>query len=196
MSATEPRRHARRGALTVEFGVIAMLFFSLLFAVMEVARAMYLLATLQEVTRRAAALAAVSDFSNPAVMDQVRQSALLRSGPGTLMMGQPVTDAHLRIDYLALLRDGGGELALTPIASGSLPACPARARLNCIADPNGASCIRFVRVRLCAPNGNNCDAVNYQPIMPLFGIAGALPAATTIARAESLGLQAGSPMCP
>lgn len=196
MSATSPPRARRRGAITVEFSLLSLLFFTLLFAVMEVARAMYLLSTLQEVTRRAAALAAVSDFSNPAVMDQVRQTALMRTGPGLLTLGQPVTDAHLRIDYLSLARAANGELALTPIPSGSLPACVARARLNCIADPNGASCIRFVRVRLCAPNGNSCDPVRYQSVMPLFSLAATLPTATAIARAESLGLQAGSALCP
>jgi|SRR5471030_981603 len=196
MSATSPARARRRGAITVEFSLLSLLFFTLLCAVMEVARAMYLLNTLQEVTRRAALLAAVSDFSNPAVMDQVRQAALLRTGPGTLTMGRPVTDAHLRIDYLSLARAADGELTLTPIPSGSLPACAARARLNCIADPNGAGCIRFVRVRLCAPNGNGCDPVGYQTIMPLFSLPATLPTATAIARAESLGLQAGSPLCP
>ncbi|WP_332853669.1 TadE/TadG family type IV pilus assembly protein [Duganella sp. S19_KUP01_CR8] len=194
MSATKPP--GARGAITIEFSLLSLLFFTLLFAVMEVARAMYLLNTLQEVTRRAAALAAVSDFSNPAVMDQVRQTALLRDGPGMLTLGQPVTDAHIRIDYLSLARAGNGDLTLTPIPTGSLPACVARARLNCIADPNGAGCIRFVRARLCAPNGNSCDPVSYQTIMPLFSLSATLPTATAIARAESLGLQAGSPMCP
>ncbi|RFP18257.1 MULTISPECIES: TadE/TadG family type IV pilus assembly protein [unclassified Duganella] len=196
MSATKRPRAPRRGAITIEFSLLSLLFFTLLFATMEVARAMYLLNTLQEVTRRAAALAAVSDFSSPTVMDRVRQTALLRDGPGMLPLGQPVTDSHLRIDYLSLARGANGGLTLTPIPSGNLPACVARARLNCIADPNGASCIRFVRVRLCAPNGNNCDPVSYQAIMPLFSLPATLPSATTIVKAESLGLQAGSPMCP
>ncbi|MES2162872.1 MAG: TadE/TadG family type IV pilus assembly protein [Pseudomonadota bacterium] len=196
MSATRPARAAPRGVIAIEFSLLSLLFFTLLFAVMEVARAMYLLNTLQEVTRRAAALAAVSDFSDPAVMDQVRQTALMRTGPGLLTLGQPVTDAHLRIDYLSLARAANGDLTLTPIPSGSLPACVARARLNCIADPNGASCIRFVRVRLCAPNGNSCDPVSYQAVVPLFSLPATLPTATTIVKAESLGLQAGSPLCP
>lgn len=186
-----------RGAVTVEFSLISLVFFTLVYAVMEVARAMYLLNTLQEVTRRAAAMAAVSDFSSVSVMDQVRQKALLRTGPGTLMMGQPVSDAHVHIDYLALTRAGNGALTLTPIPTASLPACVARARLNCIADPNSASCIRFVRARVCTANGNGgCDAVAYQTMVPLFSISGALPLATTIVKAESLGLQPGSPLCP
>ncbi|OEZ63175.1 TadE family protein [Duganella sp. HH105] len=186
-----------RGIVTVEFSLIALVFFTLLYVVMEVARAMYLLNTLQEVTRRAAAMAAVSDFSSASVMSQVRQSALLRTGPGTLTMGQPVSDAHVQIDYLALTRAGNGALTLTPIPTASLPACVARARLNCIADPNGASCIRFVRARVCTPNGNGgCDALAYQTMVPLFSVAGALPVATTIAKAESLGLLPGSPLCP
>ncbi|GJJ03829.1 hypothetical protein RugamoR64_43670 [Duganella rhizosphaerae] len=196
MSATKPPRAPHCGVITIEFSLLSLLFFTLLFATMEVARAMYLLNTLQEATRRAAALAAVSDFSNPAAMDRVRQTALLRDSPGMLVLGQPVTDSHLRIDYLSLARSANGDLTLTPIPTGYLPACVARARLNCIADPNGAGCIRFVRVRLCAPNGNNCDAVSYQTVMPLFSLPATLPTATTIVKAESLGLQAGSPLCP
>lgn len=193
MSATKPAR----GVVTVEFSLITMVFLLLLFAVMEAARAVYLLNTLQDVTRRAAAKAAVSDFSNTSVMDGVRQSALLRQGPGMLAMGRPVSDAQVQIDYLALTRAGNGTTALTPIPAASLPACAARARLNCIADPNGASCIRFVRARVCAPNGNGgCDALPYQSMVPLLTLPGALPPVATIIKAESLGLQPGSPLCP
>jgi hypothetical protein len=179
-----------------EFAFSVVLFFGALFFVIELARALYLSNTLQEVTRRAAHAATVSDFSDAAVMNAVRQSAVLRDSPGALVLGEPVTDAHLRIDYLSLARAANGGMTLTPIAAADLPACPARARINCAANPNGASCIRFVRVRVCAPGGGDCDPVPYQPMLPLLTLGYALPVSTTIAKAESLGFVPGSSLCP
>lgn len=188
-------RQPQRGATIAEFALSVVLFLSALFFVIEATRVLYLWNTLQEATRRAAYLAAVSDFSNPAVMDAIRQSAVLRGSAGQLPLGAPVSDAHIRIDYLSLTRNADGSLSMTPIPAASLPACPARAHFNCITNPNGASCIRFVRARLCAP-GTDCDAVHYQPLFPLTGINHALSQATTIAKAESLGYQPGSTLCP
>jgi hypothetical protein len=179
-----------------EFALTVVVFLGALFFVIEAARAIYLVNTLQEATRRAAHAAAVSDFSDTAVMNAVRQNAVLRDTPGALVLGDPVTDAHIRIDYLSLARAGGGGMTPTPIAASDLPACPARARINCALDPNGASCIRLVRVRVCAPGGGDCDPVPYRPILPLVTMGYALPVSTTIVRAESLGFAPGSAPCP
>jgi hypothetical protein len=199
MSATNPpRNHPARapfGAATAEFALSVVIFFGVLFFVIELARALYLTNTLQEATRRAAYAAAVSNFSDAAVMDGVRQDAVLRDSPGMLMLGAPVTDAHIRIDYLSLARAAGGAMTLTPIAAADLPACPARARINCASNPNAANCIRFVRARVCAP-GDGCDPVPYQPMFPLTSLGYALPASTTVAKAESLGFAPGSALCP
>lgn len=186
----------QRGATSAEFALSAVIFFSLMFFVMETARVLYLMTTLQDITRRAAARAAVSDFSDAAAMDAIRAAAVLRDAPGGLLLGAPVTDAHVRIDYLALTRNADGSLTPTPIPAASLPACPARARINCAADPNGASCIRLVRARLCAPGGADCGEVSYQPLFPLPKIYFTLPQSTTMVRAESLGFQPGSTLCP
>jgi hypothetical protein len=175
------KRQPQRGATVAEFALSVVCFFAAMFFVMEMTRALYLWNTLQEATRRAAAAAAVSDFSNATAMSAIRQAAVLRDSPGTLPLGGPVTDAHIRIDYLSLTRNADKSLSMTPIPATSLPACPARAHLNCITDPNGASCIRFVR---------------YQPLFPLTGITPTLPQAATIVKAESLGYQAGSALCP
>jgi len=188
-------KRQQRGATVAEFALSVVLFFTAMFFVLEVSRALYLWNTLQEATRRAAHAAAVSDFSNTAVMDGVRQAAVLRSSAGPLALGAPVTDAHIRIDYLALTRNADNSLSLTPIPAASLPNCPARAHINCTANPNGASCIRFVRARVCAP-GTDCDAVSYLPLFPMSGLNFSLPQATTIAKAESLGYQPGSTLCP
>lgn len=190
------KQRAPRGATTIEFALSALCFFVVLFFVLEATRALYVWNTLQEATRRAAAAAAISDFSNAATMDAIRQAAVLRGSAGALPLGMPVTDAHIRIDYLSLTRNADKSLSMTPIPAASLPACPARAHLNCIADPNGASCIRFVRARLCAPGADACGEVQYQPLFPLTGINHTLPQATTMAKAESLGYQPGSTLCP
>jgi hypothetical protein len=187
---------AQRGAALAEFSLSVVIFFIAMFFVMETARAVYMWNTLQEATRRAAHAAAMSDFSNPAAMDRVRQAAILRNNAGLLPMGTPVSDAHIRIDYLSLTHNADGSLSMTPIPAAGMPSCPARAHLNCIANPNGASCIRFVRVRLCSPDTDECGEVHYQPLLPLIAINHALPQATTIAKAESLGYQPGSTLCP
>jgi hypothetical protein len=192
MSAT--RR--QRGATVAEFALCVVIFIGVMFFVLEMARALYLWNTLQEVTRRAAYAAAVSDFSSPAVMHGVRQSAVMRDSPGTLLLGAPVSDAHVRIDYLSLTRNADGSLAPAEIAAGNLPACPAQARLNCTSNPYGANCIRLVRARICAPGTQDCGAVAYQPMFPLSAINFSLPQAVTLAKAESLGFQPGSTLCP
>jgi hypothetical protein len=179
-----------------EFALSVVIFFTAMFFVMELARVLYVWNTLQDATRRAAAAAAVSDFSNAATMDAIRQAAVLRDSAGPLPLGTPVTDAHIRIDYLSLTRNADNSLSMTPIPAASLPACPARAHINCIANPNGASCIRFVRARLCAPGTDACGEVQYQPLFPLTGLNHTLPQATTITKAESLGYQPGSTLCP
>ncbi len=188
----------QRGVVTAEFAMVSLIFFTFMFAVMEMARAIYLLNTLQEVSRRAAMMAAVTDFSDPVAMAAVRQQAVFRNSPGTLLLGDPITDAYVHIDYLSLASTGSGGLALTPISTSGLPACVARQRINCVADPNSSSCIRFVRVRLCTPGSADgaCTPVQYQTLVPLISFPATLPVSTTIVRAESLGMRPGSPMCP
>lgn len=186
----------QRGATAVEFAVCIVIYFTALFSTLELARALYLNHTLQEVTRRAAARAAVSDFSDPLVMQALRSAAVLRDSPGLLLLGAPVSDAYVRIEYLSLARSGSGGLTLTPIPAASMPACPARARINCAADPNGAHCIRFVRASICAPDSAGCGTVQYQPVLPLTAIKYTLPPSVTIAKAESLGFEPGSTLCP
>lgn len=195
MTGARARPRSARGATVAEFALCVVIFLGVMFFVLEVARAFYLWNTLQEVTRRAAHAAAVSDFSDPATMDSVRQSAILRDSAGALLLGAPVTDAHVRIDYVALTRDAGGGLTHTPIPAASMPACPAQARVNCAINPHGANCIRLVRARICAPD-TDCGAIAYQPLFPMASLNLTLPSAPTLAKAESLGFQPGSTLCP
>ena len=171
--ATTVRR--QRGAMAVEFALTVGVFFVVVFMVVELARALYLWNTLQEVTRRAAYEAAVTDFRNDEAMNAVRWRAVLRNNAGVLPLGAPVTDADVHIDYLALPRSASGAMTPTLIATTDLPQCPARARLNCIADPNGASCIRLVRVRICKADANGCTPLTYQSMVPLVPVTAKLP---------------------
>lgn len=193
---TAPAALARQGgAYMVELAIIAMIFFTLLFGVIELARALYLWNTVQEVARRAAREASVTDFSNPAAMAKVRQRAVFRDSPGMLMMGKPVTDDYVRIDYLALQVDSPTKMRQVVIPSGSLPACPPRNMVNCAANPHGPNCIRMVRVRICTPGDGECKPVPYRPLVGIGPLPLTLPVAESVVRAESLGYEPGMALC-
>lgn len=194
LRAQHRRRRAQAGVYVVEFAIVAMVFFMFLFGVMEMARVMYMFNTLQEVTRRAAQAAASANFSDPASLAAVRQIAVFRSSAGALMLGDPVTDASIRIDYLALVVVAK-HMTLVPMAASALPASPTRNRLNCTNDPNGAACISFVRVRVCDPaNSASCTPVTYQSLLSFVSMPFGLPLSTSIVKAESLGYVPGMPL--
>lgn len=174
------------GTTAVEFALTAVIFFLFLFGIVEMARVVYFINTMQEVTRGAARAATKTNFSDSGKMDDVRQRAIFRASSGSLYLAEPITDAHVRIDYMALVRVGSQQV-LTPVAS--LPVSPMSNRSTCIADPNNANCIRFVRVRICQPGAaTDCAPVPYTPLVPLIAVAFNSPTATTIVAAESLGL--------
>jgi hypothetical protein len=186
------RKH-QLGTSGVEFAVLVVVFMALVFGILELARAMYLMNTLQEVTRRAAALAVNNNFDN-ATVGKIRSASLFADQDGNLLLGAPVTTQHIKIEYLALEKNGSS-LDLVP---ATMPACPAQNRLNCLANPYSDTCIRFVRVRVCDPNGaGSCDAVPYQQLFPFVNLSlMRLPRSTTIAPAQSLGYTVGSMPCP
>ncbi|OON60727.1 hypothetical protein B0920_17350 [Massilia sp. KIM] len=188
-------RTRQRGVGAVEFALVAIVFFSLVFVVIEVARAVYLFNTLQEVTRRAAAEAANSGFDQASI-DRIRATAIFSNSSGNLILGDPVTPQHLKIEYLSLAQDPDtGALAMQP--ASPMPSCPARNYLNCLANPYDSSCIRLVRVRICQPGGGTtCSAVPYRTMVPLVDLSGLqLPQSTTIVPAQTLGRTFGSLPC-
>lgn len=180
------RAGARRGSYTVEFAMLTLVFLGVVFCVIEVARAMYMWSMLSVVMQRAARTAAVTDVADVAAQALLRQRAVLRTSSGTLALGDPVTDAHVRIDYLAADQ--------TQVPAASLPALPRQNLVNCINNfdgnvPGQPPCIRFVRARLCAPDGADgvCGAVFYRPLVPLVNLSFAFPPFTVLVKAESLG---------
>lgn len=179
----------RRGSATIEFGMVCMVFMPLLFAMFEYGRLLFLWNTLPEVTQRAARAAAITDFSNPAAMQALRQSALFRDDDGALPLAPNVSSANIRIEYL--WQSAAGALAPLPL----LPACPMANRINCMRDSHGSSCISFVRVSLCG-SGAGCSALAYEPLLPMVPVPGVMPSSTTLVAAESLGYSPGQAPCP
>lgn len=195
LSGLRSRRRKQHGVAAVEFALVALVFFMLFFGIVEVARAMYIVNTLQEVTRRAAALAANADFSKEAAVQRVRERAIFRDSPGFLVFAEPVTDKHIVIDYMWIQKTGNS-MAMMPIPSGSLPASPEANFANCQGNPYSESCIRLVRVRVCeTASANDCEPVGYRNLVSLVPFTFGLPASVTVVPAETLGLPAGVPPC-
>ena len=182
----------QRGTASIEFALVCLVFLPFLFAVFESARLMFLWNTLPQVTRRAARAAAITDFSDAAAMQALRQAALFRSAGGSLPLAPNVGSTNIRIEYL--WQDSSGQLDVLPV----LPACPVANRINCTRDRYGPTCISFVRVRICG-DGPGCPALALEPMMPapLGSLTpSTLPPAVTLVTAESLGYVPGQAPCP
>jgi TadE-like protein len=186
-----PRPAAQRGVAAVEFALTALFFITFLFGIIEVARAMYLWSTLTEVTRRYARVLAVTDFNDPAALALARNLATFGSTDGSFPLGGSINGSNLKVTYLR----GDGVSAVS-----SMPDCPAQNIINCNSNPNGASCIRFVQVRLCqtAQAGDvagTCGNVPYTSLLALNGLFPAtfkFPTFATTTPAEAFGHQPGS----
>ena len=185
----------QNGVAAVEFALLSIIFLTLLFGIMEIARIAYVVNTLQEVTRRAAAAAANSNFDQDSV-DEIRQQSLFRDGSGNLVLANFITPDHLKVEYLSISRDATG--ALVPQPASPLPACPEQNQINCTTDPYGASCIRLVRVRVCQPGGaGDCAPVPYEELFSFVDFSRfRLPRSATIAPAQTLGSRFGTLACP
>lgn len=178
--------------------MVAIIFFTFMFGVLEVTRAIYVLNTLQEVTRRAASAAATTNFKDQTALDKVRQRAVFRTGPGELMLAPPVTDQNVRIDYMSIQQNANGSMSLQAIPEAQMPSCRAENKRICMTNPYDARCIRFVRARICdSADGNGCTPVQFKALFPMpSAFEFALPTAVTIVKAESLGILPGDPGCP
>lgn len=191
MTLKTPMR--QRGAAAVEFSLVAVVFFMLFFGIVDIIRALYICNILQEVTRRAAALAVNSDFSDATAMLDVRTHAVFRTTRGALLFADPISDDNVKIDYLQIPATANP----APIGT-SLPASPRQNRINCTSNPNAANCIQLVRVRICLPSGASdvCEPVPYRTLTSFVPFSFSLPTATTIARVETLGMPPGVPVQP
>ena len=91
-------RFRQKGLSTVEFALVANVVFILMFAVFEVGRAYFVYATLDEVTRRGARVAAVCPVNDPAVARLAIFNTSGNNGPSSLVSG--LTPGHIAIEYL------------------------------------------------------------------------------------------------
>jgi hypothetical protein len=186
-------RPRQAGSVAVEFSLVAIVFFTIVFATLELARMEFLLNTLEEVTRRAAAAAANVDYRDTTALQQVQQNAIFRTSSGPLALGTPVTSDNVKIDYLSVPK-----ASWTPSHMSALPTCPAGNRSNCMTDPNADNCIRFVRARVCesVDGAGNCETLPYQTVFPFFNLSGMkLPSSETIVPAGTLGAVPGAMPC-
>ena len=199
-STRRVRRPAENGVAAIEFSLVALLFFTVVLGIIEIARVMYIYNTLAEVTRSAARAAANLDWRDTSALDLAKQRAILRTSPGILPFGAPVTDQAIRIDYLTL-KQGATTTTYEPISAAVMPGSPGRNRHNCLTNPyaNATSaattCIRIVRARICKP-GTDCEAVGYQMLIPVVNPTVRLPTSATLVSAETLGYHAGDPVTP
>lgn len=169
--------HQQRGAAAVEFALIAMLFFTLLFGILEFGRLFYLYNTVQEVTRRAAREAVVN-WKDQLSQDNVKSLALFG---GSLPAGAEITAGNIKIEYLTA---SGGEPNPSPTsAADNISAC--------LTGPDG--CIALVRVSIVGLPGVSCplntEKACYTPMIsglfPFLSVP--IPASTVTMPAESLG---------
>jgi len=178
-----PKNHPshQRGAVALEFALIAIPFLMLLLGIIEFGRLMYLWNTVQEVTRSAARQAVVTDFtdtSGAGAITQLKRSAVFRTTAGTLPAASEIGDVMVNIKYLQ--SDG-----LTVV--GPMPTDPGDNISACLDVTRTSSCIKYVEVNVCT--GNPCGPVSFQPMVGLFSFLGQLtvPMSTVLMPAESLG---------
>lgn len=188
-------RARQRGAAAVEFGIIAIAFFTLFFGIIEFGRFFYLYNTVQEVTRCAARQAVVtwkddwytSDLTHvPPIIPIPRQCMFGHDElvAGWEIHGWEMKNANVRLRALNL--QGG----LYPNGNSTDEANPTSIVeniSNCATDLAGKDCIRFVEasVQACNSQGASCQPIQYQPNFIPLRVN--IPNSTVIMPAESLG---------
>ncbi|ABE44469.1 TadE/TadG family type IV pilus assembly protein [Polaromonas sp. JS666] len=154
------------GVAAVEFAIISLLFFTILFAILEFGRMLYVYNTMQEVTRRAAREAVVRWTNQESA---VKSLALF--GGTSLPAGAEVTSGNISISYLT---KSGAAVNPPPLSPGdNISACGD-------ADRAPISCIYSVRVSI--------ENVTYSPMVSLFSFLNiGLPTSVVTMHAESMG---------
>lgn len=153
------------GVATVEMALCCLIFFTLVFGILEFGRMLYIYNTMQEVTRRAAREATIRWVDKTSTIKDV---ALFG---GISMPGAPeIRDSNVFIRYL---NAAGSEVTTYPTSPGdNMSACNDVTRTN--------ECIRSVSVSL--------ENVTYVPMLSMFGyLSIAMPKTTVVMYAESLG---------
>ncbi len=165
MKAINKRRMG--GVYVVEFAIIGLLLFTLLFGVLEMGRLYFTVNGLDEVVRRGARLAAVCDIQDPVILRRAIFNAATESGASDLIGGLETAD--LTLVYL----DENG----APVANPSD-----------LVSASGYSAIRYVQLRV--------ENFPHELLIPGFGGAFTLPAFRSTIPRESLGRHAEAGVVP
>lgn len=102
-------KQRQRGLTSVEFAIIGGLFFMVLFGVIEMGRALFVINTLTEATRRGARMAAVCPVGDPTPAS----SAVFAGGNGKSAVVYGLTTSNVEVDYL----DSNGNVLASPTGS-------------------------------------------------------------------------------
>lgn len=92
-------KHYQKGAETVEFAIIALLFFAIIFAIIEFGRALFVWNALTEATRRGARMAVVCPYQSP-IPKQVAIYDVIAGSLGTSPIIAGLTPAMIDVRYL------------------------------------------------------------------------------------------------
>ncbi|MDD4905337.1 MAG: pilus assembly protein [Methylobacter tundripaludum] len=92
-------KHKQKGAETVEFAMIALLFFAVLFAIVEFSRALFVWNALTEATRRGARMAVICPYQSP-IPKQVAIFDVIAGSLGTSPVVGGLTPAMVSVRYL------------------------------------------------------------------------------------------------
>jgi hypothetical protein len=171
-------KHSPRqcGVASVEFALIAVIFFSLLFGIIEFGRLLFSINSVQEVTRRAAREQAVRWVTDSTA---VQREAVLQPDGGGNFPGIPdIDNTKVQLGFYNTYANA---------VSGTNPVegvgDPLENFNNCYWGlPN---CIRFIRATLTETDGS---PVRFNSIVPFMSDSFVLPRSTVIMPAEALGL--------
>jgi hypothetical protein len=156
------RKHMR-GTYTVEFAIVGLMVFTLLFGVLEMGRLYFTVNALDEVVRRGTRLAAVCNINDEVVLRRAIFNAASDTGNSKLIGDLATT--KLELTYL----DVNGALVANPADTVSA---------------KGFRAIRYVRMSL-------PDFV-YKLFIPGFGVSITLPTFQATLPRESLGRHSDS----
>ena len=160
-------RQRMRGVYVVEFAIIGLLLFTLLFGVLEMGRLYFTVNGLDEVVRRGARLAAVCDIQDPVILRRAIFNAATESGASSLLGSLETAD--LTLVYL----DVNG----APVANP-----------NDLVGASGYSAIRYVQLQV--------QDFPFELLIPGFGGVFTLPTFRSTIPRESLGRHAEEGVVP
>jgi hypothetical protein len=104
MKLSRATKRRENGVTTVEFAIVGLLLFVVLFAIIEFGRALFIMNVLTEATRRGARMAAVCPVGDP----KPASAAVFDSGSGGSAVVSGLTTANIVIEYLDV---NGGVIA-------------------------------------------------------------------------------------